>query len=273
MNDNEQIIEMLREHCAPTSGLDARVVLAGAKRRRTRRRLAVGAAMVATMAVAATGVVTINGLTSSRAGQQLQVAGQGGPTAGPTAGPTTRHQIPQPARTTPPHRWKPGGPIGAHSIGTIPASGKVKVAEKYWFETKGTRWCATSWEDGNYNQPFGCRGTVGNTNLGDETAPSMQENGSKARGTIIINSVFRSSDAYRVIYTDNIHGTYYEGKVYRLQGIPGWTLAIGVLPWRGPKLDDSMRDAKGVFVYDKDGNLIFPKQDDGKPIPHPLQNN
>jgi hypothetical protein len=175
------------------------------------------------------------------------------------------HAIPKPRSS-----WTAGGPIGAKPIGTIPVGGKVEIAAKYWFETRGTQWCITATSDSpsGTNEPFGCRGTVGNANIGDGRVPGMQAS-SDADGHKVVTSVFRG-DARRVIYTDG--DKFYEAKLYRLAAAPGWMMSVA--RYERPK-DESVQAVRDsyVFAYDAEGKLIaqFPSAKDGGPKTNPLR--
>ncbi|MFG1626186.1 hypothetical protein [Kribbella sp. NPDC049227] len=260
MKNDHQVIEALQGVQLEDGGLEGGLVLRSAQRRRAVRIAVAGIASAAVGVAAATAVVAAAGIGGAAAPNGVQVAGSGDPSGGPSPVISSTKQM-----TVDVRKWTPGGVIGAKPLGTIPAMGKVKVSDGYWFETKGTTWCVTESGGGN---PFGCRGTVGNANIGDSTAPSMQTNGDKARGTVIITSVFRNDDARRVIYGDKGTGKFYEGKVYRLEGVPGWTLSVGVLPWRDSTRATAYQNE--AFVYNASGDLIFPVRKGGHPIADPL---
>jgi hypothetical protein len=261
------------------SGLDPARVIAGAKRRRSRNLAMTAIASVAVAAVAVGG-----SMAAGAGGGEPQVAGFGSPSgavsstpsvptqpkasASPSAPgvvPSTQFSQPIPG---PRSSWTAGGPIGAKPIGTIPAGGKVEIAAKYWFETRGTKWCITESDDSpsGTNEPFGCRGTVGNANIGDGRVPGIQAS-NDANGHKVVTSVFRG-DARRAIYTDG--DKFYEAKLYRIAAVPGWMMAVA--SYEQPKGDSTGISDASVFVYDAGGKVSaqFPLAKDGGPKTNPL---
>ena len=272
MIDERQVIDILGDDRHSSPGLDPDLVMAGARRRRTRNLAGTGLASVAVAGIAVAGVVVAGGLgpgpAPGEAGQP-PVAGSStgsstgpstGPTATPTAQPSRRVVGKDSSKQTPGGRvdWKRGGTVGARPIGTIPRSGRVEIADRYWFETKGAAWCITKVEPAAPSgtiQPFGCRGTIGNTNLAPGLS-SMQSSGS------YVSSVF-DGDLRRVLYAAG--DRYYEARLYRLAAAPGWMVAVAQLPAGQP--------ATAVFGYDRDGELAgrFPSVADGGPRNDPLR--
>lgn len=258
-----------------TLGLNPARVIAGAKRRRSRSRAATAITSVAVASVAIGGLFGVGGR------DEPQVAGFGGPSGiapnEPSARPTTddlRGNLVPSAQTSQPiprprSKWTAGGPIGAQPIGTIPVSGRVEIAAKYWFETRGTKWCIseTSKSPAEADAPFGCRGTIGNANIGDGRVPGIQSS-SDANGQKVVTSVFRG-DARRVIYTDG--SKFYEAKLYRLAAVPGWMLAVA--SYKRPTGDKVNIVDSYVFTYDDRGKVVaqFPTaRDGGGPKTDPL---
>lgn len=267
MNDDRQVIDALRQDRFDARTLDPDQVMAGARRRRRRHRAATGLASTAVTGVAITAFAVANGIGGPAATTQPQVAGAGGPSAPATT--TTAESTP--VKPGPVRSWVPGGAVGAKPIGTIPASGKVEIADEYWFETKGTRWCTTRKDGSQLIEPFGCRGTVGNSNLGDDGRLSNYQGSGTADGRRVVSSVFRREGERRVLYT---HGnTYYEAKLYRLAGVPGWMMAVATIPAEkdGSKRRPTTPDV-AVFGYDAGGKLVnrFPDVKDGGPKTDPL---
>lgn len=263
-----------------TPGLDPARVMAGAKRRRSRN--------LAMTAIASVGVasVAIGGFLAAGAdGGQSQVAGPGGPSGiasaaaqstphRPSVSSTPRRDVVPSTKSTQPipkprSNWTPGGPIGAKPIGTIPATGKVEIAAMYWFETRGTKWCITEADDSpsDTNEPFGCRGTVGNANIGDGRSPGIQSS-ADTDGNKVVTSVFRGN-ARRVIYTDG--DKFYEAKLYRLAAVSGWQMSVA--SYEPPKDDNSPSQDMYVFAYDAEDKLVaqFPSANDGGPKTDPLR--
>ncbi|TWD82541.1 hypothetical protein FB561_3674 [Kribbella amoyensis] len=282
MNDLEtktRALRALRDDDGP--GLDPGTLMAGAKRRRAR---GVAATAVASVAVAS---VAVGGFLAAAGDEgEPQVAGPAGPVATPSVQPSVQplasasassglpsgpETLPRTASSQPIPKartsWTPGGPIGAKPVGTVPIRGKVAIAAKYWFETRGTQWCITAYDatTGGTFEPLGCRGTVGNTNLGDDRVPGIQSS-IDAAGNKVVTSVFRGAPR-RVIYTDG--DRYYEAKLYRLAGIPGWTMAVATYQPVGSRLP---ADAY-VFAYDDAGRVTaqFPAADQGGPATDPLR--
>ncbi|WP_344217924.1 hypothetical protein [Kribbella sancticallisti] len=163
----------------------------------------------------------------------------------------------------------PGGPIGAKPIGTIAASGKIKIAANHSFETRGTQWCITKTppSGGGADEPVGCRGTVGNANIGDGRVPGIHTS-SDAAGNKVVVSVFRG-DARRVLYTDG--SRFYEAKLYRLAGVPGWMMSV--VAYDAPKGDALAPGDAYVFAYNAEGKVMaqFPLVKDGGPRTNPLR--
>lgn len=257
MIDERQVIDILRDDRFDTEpGLHPDRVIAGARRRRTRHRIASGSAAAAVAGVAVIGLAVANGIGPDA---DAPVTGSG-PSSGTTAPATpsvvtaTKDRLPP--STTP--KWRPGGAVGALPIGRIPRSGRVEIADRYWFETKGTQWCITASEpeapDGTI-QPFGCRGTVGNTNI-TPSLSGLQSSGSR------VSSVF-AGNLRRVLYT--VGDRYYEARLYRLDGVPGWMVSAAALPVG--------KHAEAVFGYNAAGELVgrFPTAQDGGPRTDPLQ--
>lgn len=271
--NNEEIIEMLKHSAGDAEPLDPARLVARGRQRRTRYRIAAGtaSASVAVAGVAALGFAAAAGAGgndvagTAPAGSQAEVAAPVGSSSTPSGGPSTvpgRSASTERVSPAPTPKWLPGGPIGARPIGTIPRSGKVEIAKNYWFETRGTSWCITAPADGAAGtyEPFGCRRTVGNENLGDVRSPGMQGAGDR------VTSVFKG-DVRRVIYSSG--DVYVEAKVYRLAAIPGWVLSIGDLDG----LPTAQRPGgQAVFGFDAAGRLIaqFPEPRDGGPATNPL---
>jgi hypothetical protein len=276
MNGDRQVIEALRDQRYDARTLDPERVMEGARRRRRRNRAATGLASAAVTGVAVTAFAVANGIGGPGAVPEPQVAGSGGPSSATSKAPGKS----TPVKPRSDRVWQPGGSVGAKPIGTIPASGKVEISDQYWFETKGTRWCVSQ-KDGPYtNEPFGCRGTVGNANIGDGRLENLQ-GGNNAKGERVFSSVFRSDGQRRVLYTSG--NTYYEAKLYRLAGVPGWMLAVVTLPSeqeetatmppKGQSTQSPVPQAEyGVFGYDAGGKLVsrFPGVRDGGPKSDPL---
>lgn len=252
MIDERQVIDILRDDSFATQpGLLPDRVIEGARRRRTRHRVASGLAAAAVAGVAAVGVVAANGIGPA---VDAPAAGSGSPTTASVtpSGKTTSRQTPS-AKP----EWRPGGAVGALPIGRIPRSGKVEIAEGRWFETVGTQWCITASDPDSPSgtiQPFGCRGTVGNTNL----SPGLS--GMQISGRYV-SSVF-DGNLRRVLYAAG--DRYYEARLYRLDGVPGWMVAAASLP--------TGKSADAVFGYDAKGRLVaqFPGPRDGGPRTDPL---
>lgn len=235
--DDSKLIREIHDLDADAPTLVPAELVAGAKRRRAGRYAIAALASLAVAGIAITGFAT---------------KGPSGPpvAGGPGPVPVVKQEVEQDGQTVSKvnpgkRKWTPGGTIGAQPIGTIPVQGKVQIAPGVRFETKGTQWCISHWDDltKDYFEHFGCRGTVGNENIGDGRSPGLQSSGGAT------SSVFRGMPR-RVIYTQG--GKYYEGKVYRLKGIPGWSLSFIQFPeTTGEKMPE-----RGVFTYDEDNRLI-----------------
>ena len=238
MIDDRQVIEALRTD--PTGdGLDPDRVIAGARRRRTRNRV-VGAAATAAAAVVAASAVVVTGIPT---GSDPTPAATPTPTPTPTSSLSTGTEQPWPAvQGTAPVDWVPLGPVGPKPIGRIPRGRWVELMNNMWFVTTGTSWCLsyTSGTPTEVPKPSECRGTIGNRNLVKGTIGMPGSNRQ-------VVSVY-DGDLRRVVYT--IDNRYVEAKLYRMDAVPGWTVAVGQLP------GDVMGALESVFAYDKRGKLV-----------------
>ncbi|MFC0624286.1 hypothetical protein [Kribbella deserti] len=252
--DDNKLIQEIRDFEADAPTLEPVELLAAAKRRRAGRWAVTGLASLAVAAIAITAFATGGGPSGSTANlsaaggpDPIPVTVEPKPSAGSIKAEKSVTRIP-PARK----KWTPGGPIGARPIGEIPTRGEVQIASGVRFETKGTKWCISHWDDQakEYFESFGCRGTVGNSNIGDGRSPGLQSAGGAT------SSVFRGVPR-RVIYTQD--DKYYEGKVYRLKGVPGWSLSFVELPAE-MKGSTAFPD-RAVFTYDENNRLLasFPE--------------
>jgi hypothetical protein len=258
--------------------LEPTQVVSSAKRRRAWRVAVTGIASLAVAGVAVAGFTALGGGEPSPgdapvAGPPVALGNGPGPTTPGTVAETGRSGAETAGATKlpkPTDRWTPGGPVGAKPIGTIPKSGAVEIAPRYRFETLGTKWCISEWEPATkeYFEPFGCRGTVGNSNLGDGRSPGMQSSFDTA-GNKVVTSVFRGTPS-RVIYTDG--AKYYEAKVYRLAGVPGWSMSVVSYKPAKAEQPGSPDHDRAVFAYGADDKLLvqFPHSGQGGPKNDPL---
>ncbi|WP_328989335.1 hypothetical protein OG394_24195 [Kribbella sp. NBC_01245] len=241
--DDSKLIQEIHDLDADSPTLAPAELVAGAKRRRAGRYAVTACASLAVAGIAITGFAT-----KGPAGTPVAGGPDPAPNVPTTAAAQDGHSV---AKAKPGKRkWTPGGPIGARPVGVIPVKGQVQLAPGVRFETKGTKWCISHWDDltKGYFEHFGCRGTVGNANIGDGRSPGLQSSGGAT------SSVFRGMPR-RVIYTEG--GKYYEGRVYRLKGIAGWSLSFIQFPeTAGEKMPE-----RGVFTYDENNRLIasFPE--------------
>ncbi|WP_432945481.1 hypothetical protein ACQPXM_05665 [Kribbella sp. CA-253562] len=240
MNDNE-LRELLRPDPGEVSPLDASRVIAGAhRRRRTRAVLAAG---ITSLAV---GAVVAGGLSVFSAG------GGNEPFSPPVAGESSA------ATGT-----KAAGPQSGfvfqnapQAIGQLPAGGSVRIAPHYSLKTRGTQWALVSQVPGEpAYEPFGWRGTVGDTNLGDGTSPGIQSLGIGGKSQLV-SSVFKSPEAATVVYTSGQRAWY--AKVYRLGGIDGWVASSAIVTGSSTAsvTPGPTSDAVSVFAYDAQGDLV-----------------
>jgi hypothetical protein len=240
MNDNE-LRELLRADPDEVSPLDASRVIAGAhRRRRTRVVLAAGFTSLAVGAIVAGGISVFS------------AGGGGEPFGPPVAGQSS-------VTTSASSAGARSGFVFQNSpqaIGQLPADGSVRIAPHYSLKTRGTQWALVSQVPGEpAYEPFGWRGTVGNTNVGDGTSPGVQSLGIGGKSQLV-SSVFNCPEAATVVYTSGKRAWY--AKVYRLGGISGWVASSAIVTGSstasvtpGPK-----SDAVSVFAYDAQGDLV-----------------
>ena len=237
MIDEHQVIDALRSNPAG-DGLDPDRVIAGARRRRTRNRIS------AVAAAAAIGVVAVAMVSSTGVVNSSDPAPATSPQKTPSPTPlSTGTKQPWPAvQGTAPVDWVPLGLVGPKPIGRIPRGRWVELMNNIWFVTTGTSWCLsnTSGTPTEVPKPSECIGTVGNRNLVKGTIGMPGSN----RQVI---SVYEG-ELRRVVYT--IDNRYIEAKLYRMDAVPGWTVAAGQLP------GDVMGALESVFAYDKRGKLV-----------------
>lgn len=238
MIDEQQVIDILAGDGYDRSGLDPDVVIAGARHRRSRKRLTAAASVAAALVA---GFVAIGGLGTNSSG---------GP-VGRATSPTPSASVPVLATAPQPYgfdpyqppkaiEWKPFGRIGAQPVGRIPANRWVQILPDQWLATSGTSVCQTSGaHPGPLPKPAECRGTIGNRNYvsGLHNMATLGHNAT---------SVFEGS-MHRVIYA--AYDGYVEAKLYRFDAIPGWMLAAARLP------DELEPPAQSVFGYDEKNRL------------------
>lgn len=204
-------------------GLDPDAVLTDA-RHRARRRTGLATAVAGTVVA---GAMVASQLLPGSGDATLEAAGQ--PTSSTSS--TAASQTPSaPASASRPASSPAAAALPAAR--TIPASTWVKIDTNTWFATFGTEWCIAEQNtapkgrpDESWNLPFGCRGTVGNTNLGRTNLSGLQGSGTAdhSRHT----SVFTGSPETTAIV---VGGKRYPGQIWHLEGIPGWNLGMWTLP-------------------------------------------
>lgn len=104
----------------------------------------------------------------------------------------------------------------------------VQISSGYWFYTVDTTWCIAesksrpkSAPNDAMALPFACRGTIGNDNLSDTGLSGAQSMGTE-KG-MVSSSVFTGSPASTTV---TVNEKTYQGRLWRLAGIPGWNLAV-----------------------------------------------
>ncbi|MFC5665313.1 hypothetical protein ACFP3U_20310 [Kitasatospora misakiensis] len=202
-------------------GPDPAVVIAGARRRRARRRVGAGAVALTVALVCGGTALTFGGarpadgvVAAGTATSRVAVLPGAAPVASAVVSAVTGSSAPQARPDSPVLRVAPGE--------------QVPIAEGYRMSVTATVSCVEKWEQatGAWEQPFGCRDATSD-NL-DHTRPTIgAQSMGDAQRTVVTGLYLGPTPAG---ITVELGGTEVGATLVTTAGMQGWTAYYAVLP-------------------------------------------
>ncbi|MFJ9845428.1 hypothetical protein ACIRYZ_34310 [Kitasatospora sp. NPDC101155] len=246
MSFEDRLGELLKDEDPHTVGPDPGAVIAGARRRRARRRLGVGA-----VALAAALVCGVTAVTAGNARHVGEVAAGAGAAMTP---PAAAALAPEAASTPAPTATPTASALPLSPVRRVGVGEKIDVINGTRIWVTPTQRCDESrGPDGVWRSTFGCR-DVTSDNL-DHSKPNIYTQGAENADHDVLFGMFLGpvTPARLVAFRD---GKPYVVTLVTAPGMKDWAAYYVVLPHKAPEPKGHEQIGTTVAGYDADGKLV-----------------